>query len=74
MIRQMDKTEVKLWTLRHMRELVEANIEKLGPVMDDHDGGQQEAYEKVLTDIRMFESIIDHSAAHSGQKEPGMDY
>jgi uncharacterized protein Yka (UPF0111/DUF47 family) len=70
----MEKTEVKLWTLRHMRELVEANVEKLGPAMDDYDGGQQAAYEKVLTDIRMFESIIDHSVAHSDQKEPGMDY
>jgi hypothetical protein len=70
----MDKSETKLWTLRHMREMVESNIEKLGPVMDDYDGGQKEAYEKVLTDIRVFEAIVNHSATHSNQQEPGMDY
>jgi hypothetical protein len=70
----MNKSEAKLWTLRNMRELVEANIEKLGPVMDDYDGGQKAAYDKVLTDIRVFESIVDHSIAYSGQQDPGMDY
>ena len=70
----MNKTETKLWTLRHMRELVESNVEKLGPVMDDYDGGQKAAYDKVLTDIRVFEAIVDHSIAHSGQQDPGMDY
>jgi hypothetical protein len=70
----MDKSETKLWTLRHMREMVESNIEKLGPVMDDYDGGQKEAYEKVLTDIRVFEAIVNHSVSHSNQQDPGMDY
>ena len=58
----MNKSEVKLWTLRHMRELVESNVEKLGPVMDDYDGGQKAAYDKVLKDIRVFEAVISHSS------------
>jgi hypothetical protein len=70
----MNKSETKLWTLRHMRDMVKANIEKLGPVMDDYDGGQKAAYDKVLTDIRVFEAIVDHSIAYSGQQDPGMDY
>ena len=69
-----DKSEVKLWTLKHMREMVEANIQKLGPIMDDYDGGQEAAYERVLKDIRVFEAIIDHSISHSSQIEPGIDY
>jgi len=58
----MNKSEVKLWTLRHMREMVEANIEKVGPVMDDYDGGQKAAFDKVLNDIRVFEAIIGHTS------------
>ena len=57
-----------------MREMVEANIEKIGPVMDDYDGGQKAAYDKVLSDIRLFETIIDRSISYSGQQEPGIDY
>jgi hypothetical protein len=70
----MNKSEAKLWTLRNMRDMVKSNIEKLGPVMDDYDGGQKAAYDKVLTDIRVFEAIIDHSISHSGQQNPGIDY
>ena len=66
------KTETKLWTLKHMREMVEANIEKVGPVMDDYDGGQVAAYERVLTDIRVFEAIVNHPV--HDQQDPGMDY
>ena len=58
----MNKSEAKLWTLRHMRELVESNVEKLGPVMDDYDGGQEAAYEKVLNNITVFEAIINHTS------------
>jgi hypothetical protein len=57
----MNKTEVKLNTLRQLRELVESNIEKVGPVMDDYDGGQRAAYDKVLKDISVFEAIINHT-------------
>ena len=70
----MNKSEAKLWTLKHMREMVEANIETLGPVMDDYDGGQKAAYDRVLKDINVFETIVNHSIAYSGQEEPGMDY
>jgi hypothetical protein len=42
--------------------------------MDDYDGGQAAAFEKVLTDIRVFEAIVNHSVAHSDQQDPGMDY
>jgi len=45
-----------------MREMVEANMDKLGPIMDDYDGGQQAAYEKVLQDIRAFEAIVNITA------------
>ena len=48
-----------------MRDMVKSNIEKIGPAMDDYDGGQLAAYDKVLTDIRLFETIINHSMTHS---------
>jgi hypothetical protein len=70
----MNSTEAKLWTLRNMRDLVAANIDKVGGEHNEHDSGQLDAYNKVLTDIRVFESIIDHSISHSGQQDPGMDY
>jgi len=70
----MNKQEAKLWALEHMKELVEANIDKLGPAMDDYDGGQLAAYDRVLKDIRLFKTIIDHSIAHPYQQDPGMDY
>ena len=45
-----------------MRELVETNVEKVGPVMDDYEGGQVAAYERVLNDIKLFETIIGHTS------------
>ena len=51
-----------MWTLQHMRELVETNVEKVGPVMDDYEGGQVAAYERVLNDIKLFETIIGHTS------------
>ena len=72
----MNRTDTKLSTLRQLRELVQADIDKVGPVMDDYDGGQMAAYEKVLTSIRMFESIVLHTTSRSGkfsQEDPGID-
>ncbi len=57
-----------------MREWVAANIDKVGGEHSDHDAGQMDAYSKVLTDIRVCESILDHSISYSGQQDPGMDY
>ena len=57
-----------------MRELVESNIEKLGPVMDDYDGGQKAAYDNVINDINAYRAIIKHTSSSSGHKEPGCDY
>lgn len=58
----MNKKEIKLNTLRQLREMVESDMSKVGPVMDDHDGGQVAAYEKVLSNIAAFEAIIKHTS------------
>ena len=58
----MNKSEVKLNTLRQLKEMVESDMDKVGPVMDDFDGGQVNAYEKVLSDIAAFEAIIKHTS------------
>ena len=66
----MSKTETKLWTLRHVREMVEDASEKVGPEMDDYDGGQKAAYEHVLKDIQIFEMIVNHSFEGTSQQDP----
>ena len=58
----MDKKQIKLNTLRQLREMVESDMHKVGPIMDDHDGGQVHAYEKVLGNIAAFEAIINHTS------------
>ena len=58
----MNKKEVKLNTLRQLREMVESDMGKVGPVMDDYDGGQVAAYERVLSDIDAFEAIVNHTS------------
>ena len=72
----MNRSEVKLNTLRQLREMVESDLEKVSPAMDDYDGGQVAAYNKVLTNINVFESIIRHttSTGSVNQEEPGIDY
>ena len=45
-----------------LREMIESNISEVGPVMDDHDGGQVAAYQKVLNNIAAFEAIIKHTS------------
>ena len=56
----MNKREVKLDTLRQLKEMVQHNLSNVGPVMDDYDGGQVAAYEKVLNDMAAFEAIVNH--------------
>jgi len=68
----MNKKAVKLDMLRQMEELVCSNLDQVGPVMDDYDGGRKAAYEKVLNDLKAFKAIVDH--VHSGQQDPGLDY
>ena len=70
----MTNTEAKLWTLRNMRDLVQANISKVDDDSADRRVGQLDAYNKILSDIKLFETIIDHSISYSDQQEPGMDY
>ena len=55
----MNKKEVKLNTLRQLRDMVKSDIEKVGPVMDDYDGGQVAAYERTLNNIAAFEAIVN---------------
>jgi hypothetical protein len=55
----MNRKEIKLNTLRQMREMVQSDLDKVGPVMDDHDGGQVAAYEKTLNNISAFEAIVN---------------
>ena len=54
-------------TVRQFEDLVRARILQLGPIMDDYDGGQKEAYEKVLNDINAFRAIIKHTTSDSLQ-------
>ena len=58
----MNRSEIKLNTLRQLKEMVQSNIDKVSPVMDDYDGGQKAAYDKVLQDIAAFEAIINHTS------------
>lgn len=58
----MNKNAIRLDTLRQLRELVESDIENLGPIMDDYDGGQKAAYDKCLKNISVYEAIINHSS------------
>jgi hypothetical protein len=60
--RVMNRKEVKLNTLRQLRELVQSDMSKVGPVMDDYDGGQMAAYEQVIKSIDVFEAIINHTS------------
>lgn len=39
--------------------MVKSDIERVGPVMDDYDGGQVAAYEKTLNNIAAFEAIVN---------------
>ena len=58
----MDKKLIKLNTLSQVRELVEESSKKVGPIMDDYDGGQKAAYEQVLKHLDVFEAIINHTS------------
>ena len=58
----MNRKEIKLNTLRQLREMVESDMRKVGPIMDDYDGGQVAAYEKVLGNIAAFEAIVNHAS------------
>jgi hypothetical protein len=59
-----------------MEELIVAAKDKVGPVMDDYDGGQVAAYDKVLEDVNLFRAIINHTSdAPVGRSpEDPMDY
>ena len=61
----MKKSEIKLDTLRQVRELVESNLDKVHDPMDTFECGECHAYDKVLSDIRAFEAIIKHTETNS---------
>jgi hypothetical protein len=67
------RSQVKLNTLRQVKELVQDHMQKVEPVMDDYDGGQKAAFIKVLESVRAYEAIIKHTELYN-QQEPGMDY
>ena len=48
--------------IRQFEDLVKARILELGPIMDDYDGGQKAAYERVLNDINAYRAIIRHTS------------
>ena len=66
------RNQIKLNTLYQVKELVQSNLKKIEPIMDDYDGGQKAAYVKVLTDINAYEAIIGHTEKFN-QEEPGID-
>ena len=69
-----NKEQVQLNTLSQIEVLVKGRVDKLGPIMDDYDGGQKAAYENVINDINAFRAIIKHTNSYSSQSDPGMDY
>ena len=54
------KKDTKLETLRQLEDMVKQHVTDMGTVMDDYDGGQAEAYRKVLNDIAAFKAIVKH--------------
>ena len=70
----MNKQQIRTDTLRQLEDLVRSRIERVGPVMDDYDGGQKAAYDNVISDINAYKAIIRHTSSSSGHKEPGCDY
>ena len=73
----MNRNDVKLRVLDQLEEMVNEKRNKVGYVMDDYDGGQANAYDSVLTDIKAYKAIINHTASISSkhtQEEPGIDY
>jgi hypothetical protein len=58
-----NKSEVQLKTLNQLEDLVKSRLGKLGPIMDDYDGGQTAAYESVINDINAFRAIIKHTSS-----------
>lgn len=69
----MNKSAIKLDTLRQMEEMVQAHLDRISPAMDDYDGGQIAALNKVLNDISAFRAIIKHTN-NFAQQQPGVDY
>ena len=75
--RSMNRNDIKLRVLDQLEEMVTEKRNKVGYVMDDYDGGQANAYDNVLTDIKAYKAIINHTASTSSnhtQEEPGIDY
>jgi hypothetical protein len=56
------KSEIQMTAIRQFEDLVKARILELGPIMDDYDGGQKAAYERVLNDINAYRAIIKHTS------------
>ena len=57
-----DKATIQLKVLNQLKDMIRNDIEKVGTVMDDYDGGQVAAYEKCLMNIRAYEAIINHTS------------
>lgn len=68
-----DREQIKLNVLNQVEDLVRNRLNKVKPIMDDVDAGQADAYEKVLSDINAYKSIINHTSNYQ-QIEPGIDY
>ena len=58
----MNKKDIKTNTLDQLEDMVLNHVKELGTIMDDYDGGQKAAYDKVLKDIRVFEAVISHAS------------
>ena len=71
---EQNKASVQLNVLRQVEDMTKIHILELGPIMEDYDGGQKEAYEKVLNDINAYRAIIKHTTSYADQQEAGVDY
>ena len=56
----MDKNEIRRDVIEQVRGLINARKERVGPTMDDYDGGLVEGYNNVLKDLDIYDMIIDH--------------
>lgn len=56
----MDKNEIRRDVIEQVRGLINARREKVGDAMDDYDGGLVEGYQNILTDLDLYDMIIDH--------------
>ena len=55
-----ERKEIKLRTLDQVEDLINERLVRVGTIMDDYDGGQQDAFKSTLKDLTLMRAIIEH--------------